>query len=495
MSPKAMTGCRDMLESLSSQGELLTISAEVDPTLEVAAIAKALDCGPALLFNNVKGYPSHRIVSNVFSTVERMNALFATRSIQELKRRYIDGVRNPISPRLVNEGPCQEVVLTKNLDVLGTLPLLKHTATDPGRILGGGVVLLRAQDMGSCISYKRMHFRAKDWSSLAFIPGSHFEHWVLEYRKRGAKMPVTVNISPSPAVEFVAGSGSIPMAVPAGSDELGIAGAMQDVPVEICRAVSVDTMSIANSEWVIEGYVDTGKVVWESEQAEKQPEAPAPFFPEFHGYQGTARATYQFCVTGITHRKDSPVFYAPLAHSYEANYIQALPVHAALKDLLDRRWPGLVADVNSLPGMKLSAVVIRLRITRKRDEDQIKDMVYAAWAASGLIQTVILVDDDIDIYNADDVIWALNTRVKNASDIVLAPRGSKIGFLKNDIPGPPIRNWRVGIDATVPAERRVDFARGEFLEVDLSRWLTSEQIARIRAAQPEYARVLAGKRT
>jgi len=495
MANKDITSCRGILDFLKEEGELLTVDKEVDPMHEVSGITKAFDNGPALLFENVKGYPGQRILAHLFSRGERVAKIFDVADHRKLKFKGLEAIKNPMPPKVVDSGPCQEVVITDNIDVLKTMPVIKHTETDPGRILGGGQVYISAKDIGHCISFKRVHFRGKDWASMAFNPGGHFEYWVLERRKERQNLPLTINICPSPAVQGVSAGGLVPMVIPPGSDELGIAGALQGAPVEICKAKTVDAYAIANSEWVIEGYVDTSQTVWESDEAESKKDFSTPFFPEYHGHEGRARITYKFQATAITHRRDNPIYYVALAHSFEYPYMQTLTNHAALYDLFNRQWPGLVVDVNSLQCMKgWNGLVIQVRKQKRRDAEHITNLFMAAWAAVSALRMVIIVDDDVDIYNADEVLWALNTRVNPKEDLILVPPGTRIAGQSGEVVGPVSPVWRMGFDATIPWDSRWQYWRGEFPEVKLENWFTPEEIGQVRSMQSEYARLIAEKR-
>ena len=109
---------------------------------------------------------------------------------------------------------------------------------------------------------------------------------------RDERIPLTVNINPPPAVQLVAGTWNVRTIVPHGSDEVGIAGAFQGAPVKFVKAKTVDAYAMADSEIVLEGYLEPySENVWESDEAEKlgkQGLAKAPFFPEWVGYLGTS---------------------------------------------------------------------------------------------------------------------------------------------------------------------------------------------------------------
>ncbi len=495
MAGKDITSLRGTLDWLRERQEVLSVSGEVDPHLEMAGISKALDNGPALLFENITGYPGQRAVSSLFSRFERVAAMFEVDDPKKLKFKGLEALKNPLPPSVVDSAPCQEVVITADIDVPATLPLLRYTADDAGRIIGGGAVLISGEDIGHCVTYKRMHFREKDWATMAFNPGSHFEHFILERRQARQNLPLTVNIGTSPAVGIVAGGGGIPQLVPHGSDELAIAGRLQNAAVEIVKAKTVDAWALADAEWVIEGYVDTSQVVWENEAGEQNPKEFQTFFPESMGHVGRARTTYKFVATAITHHEDRPIFYAPLAHTFEYLPMASMANEAALFDVLSKQWPGLIVDVNHLPAMMGPlGMVVQLHKRRERDERSIRDIMLLCFATCPSLRMVVLADNDVDIYDANDVLWAMVTRCDaGEAMMVLPPSGNWSSNRVRPI-SPSTPKHRVGFDCTVPVADRVQFNRGEFAAVELGKWFSAEEIERVRAMQSEYARVLAQKR-
>lgn len=495
MKTKDITTFRGVLDFLQEEGEVLSAEGEIDPILEVTGVVKALDSGPALLFDKIKGYPDCRVASSIFSNGDRINKIYGVSNHKELKQKGVDAFNNPIRSVVVESGPCQEVVITEDIDVLKFLPILQYTETDPGRILGGGVSFLSGDDIGTCVSYKRMHFRGKDWSTLAFIPGSHMEHWVLNRRMQNRNLPFTVNICAPPSVMAVAGGGALPWAMPAGCDELGIAGGLQGAPVRTCKAKTVDALSLADAEFVIEGYLDTTCKVWESEEAENDKGSFAPFFPEFSGHEGKAIPTYKFQVTAITHRKQRPILEAPLAHSVELPNIMRFINFGVLQQMLDRTSPGLVTDVNALDGMKSClGLVIQVKKRRRRDDGVVTNLILATMAMVVPLRMVIVVDEDVDIYNADEVMWAFCTRVDAAHDILTIPQAYQSGGDAAETVGPMSPVARMGIDATAPKSDQAYYYRGKFPEVDLSKWFSEAEISHAQSRQSDYAKLLAKKR-
>ncbi len=483
-----MTSVRSLVQDLEARGQILRSDREIDPRLEVTGVLKALEGGPALLFDRVKGYPGQRIFCNPFSTNERVCEIFGAPDVKSLKHVGLAALRRPIAPRLVDVAPSQEVVVTgDDVDVLRAMPITTYTESDPGPILGSGVVLLAGDDIGSCISYKRMHFQAGNWASLAFIPGSHFEHWVLARKRAGKNLALTVNIAAPPAVMAIAAGGGIPAVVPVGSDELGMAGGLQGSAIALCKAKTVDAMSIAEAEWVIEGYVDTHTRVAESARRKEDPDAYAPFFPEWHGHEGEAESTYKFVVTGITRRRDDPIFDVWLAHSLQLPNIIRLVNDGALLEYLDRLSPGLIVDVNALDSMKQMGLVIQVRKRFRRDDAIVRNLIQTAFGLSMAWRMVLVVDADVDIYNADEILWTMSTRLDAQRNAIVIPepdQGIRAG-------GPLKPVARVGLDLTAPKAQQQHYWRGDYPAVDLSRWFTPAQVAAATAEQGDYARVLA----
>ena len=125
------------------EGELLVTKEPVDPTYEVAGIQVALEEGPAILFENVKGYPGVRSVGNIFSRRDRIAKIFGIDDWKQLKWKCLEAIRHPLSTVVVDKAPCQEVVITgEDIDVPSMLPVLKHTTKDGARVMGSGNVLI-----------------------------------------------------------------------------------------------------------------------------------------------------------------------------------------------------------------------------------------------------------------------------------------------------------------------------------------------------------------
>jgi len=432
MSKKDVTSMRGALEYLETKNDVLRIKGEVDPIYEIAGIQKALDKGPVVFFENIKGYPNFYNIGNFFSSRDRIADLFGVEDPKQLKCRFIEALKKPLPHRVVSDAPCQEVVKTDSIDVLAFLPVIKHTERDAGRILGSGIQLLMGPwfGSGSHVSFNRIHFRGKDWATLATGQISHLGEAAFKIH-RDERIPLTVNINPPPAVQMVAGTWNVRTVVHHGMDELAIAGAFQGSPVEIVKAKTIDTYAIAKSELVLEGYLEPEKA-WESEEGEKTKKLEeSPFFPEWVGYLGRSWLMRKIKITAITYRKDKPIFYTPLAHSLEYAGFDLLR-EAGFFVMAEQIAPGIVVDVYVPESLKWgSGVIFQVRKSRPQDEGFQRNILMAALTNAPGMRLAIAVDEDVDIYNADEVMWALNTRFRAKENLILVPPAGTAVQLEN----------------------------------------------------------------
>ena len=497
---------RSTLESLRDTDELLVSNKEINPALELAGLAKQFDGGSAMLFNNVKGYPNGRLTTNLFATEERVSRLFGVDDPTKFKFKCVEALHSPLPPKVVKDAPCQEVVIDKNINVWDIVPMIQHTEKDPGRTLGGGNTLVTGKYFwgGDHISYNRMNFRGPDFSSFQISPGSHTDMIATEWYRKGP-IPMTINMGVPPACTLMAGGGFMYMVLPKGCSELGVAGAMQGYPVEFVKARTVDAMSIAEAEYVIEGYLDTTQKVWESEIAEKeQRQGVHPFHPEWAGYMGKAYRTYKFQVTAVTHRKDKPIYYPSIVHSYDDKHIDTLMREAMFYELADRIIPGLCIDTRiPMPMTDWGGVIFQIKKRRARDEGFQKNILTAAAACSMGLRLTIAVDEDINIYSVDDMMWALTTRIDPRSGIqIVAQNGAGQTFQPADRSSAGDKDWTqsnirfggcVTIDCTMPFRFKDAFERPPYPVklVDASNWFTPEQISSSIAKMTEYGKFMA----
>jgi UbiD family decarboxylase len=491
---KTITSMRDTFESFKE--EFIVIDRPVDPIYEIAGIQKALEGSYAVLFTNITGYPGTRSVGNLFGHPDMLAKIFGLSGPAELKFKCREAISHPVEPRIVNDAPCQEVVITENIDVMGVMPIIKHSPRDGARILGGGNYLFGGKSFrgGMDLAFKRTHFRGKDWASVWIGPGSHSER-LITTELRGKRLDLTLNVATPPAVNVVAAACFLPTIVPSGANEVAFAGGLQGEPVDLVKARTVDAYAIANAEWVVEGYIDTKEKVWETDEAERIGEvkkrgmAP-PFFPEWQGYLGRAIKSYKLQVTAITHRKDRPTLFTPLARSLEHDHMTTPFREACFYELAERIEPGFVTDVHIMPGLAAhrSHVIFQVKKRRPRDEGVQKELIAAFLASDPLVQMVVAVDQDVDIYSAHDVLWAIITRCDADAGMLKSP-SVRSAVYEGVYPS----SKGVGFDATIPWSERDLFERAHYPSdtIDLRKWISEEQIKAAQALQSDYAKLLA----
>jgi gallate decarboxylase subunit C len=504
MAKKDVSSMRGTLEWLKSQGELLEVDNEIDVIYEIAGVQAAMEGGPPLVFNNIKGFPGKRDVGNIFTREKNVCGMFDVKDFKELRKKCWDAMKHPLPPKVVTEAPSQEVVITKDIDVLGTIPITKYHPSDAGRILPSGNWLLTGKytNGGTHIAFTRTHFRGKDWGAAMPSIGSTTEE--ISWRHRGEKIPVTLNICNSPAVLMVASTGFVHAVVPLESDKLGFAGALQGAPVNIVKAKTVDAMAVAEAEWVIEGYLNTKEKVWESDEAEKLgQQGIIPYFQEWTGYVGSAWRGYKLEVTAITHRKDRPMFFTPFSRSPEADNMCSPFRAAAFMEMAERTSPGLVVDANTIPGAAAwgGSIIFQVNKSAYRYEGYQRTILAAAIANSFTLKLAAVVDEDVDITSADDILWAIATRCNPGSGVITGAGGKvlsmmpleKVGSSKDVKVGGYRIEGTIGLDCTLPFLVKQSFNRTHYPvdRVDLKKYFTQKQIDDVRATQHGYVKLWA----
>ena len=133
MAKECAKSIRDAVAYLDTKNDLKHVEKEVDIIYEIAGIQKALDEGPVLFFENIKRYPKFRNTANFFSRRDRLADIFDS-DIDNLKFKFVDAIKKQLPNNVVEDAPCQEVVITDEIDVPSYLPIIKHTARDAGRI-------------------------------------------------------------------------------------------------------------------------------------------------------------------------------------------------------------------------------------------------------------------------------------------------------------------------------------------------------------------------
>ncbi len=479
---------RSALEFLRGRpGQLAETEVEVDPEAELSGVYRRVGAGgtvmrptrtngPAMLFRNLQGFPGVSAAIGVLASRERVAALLGCKST-DLGKLLCSCVDGPVEPVLADSpAPCQEVVhlaSEPNFDLRRLLPAPKNTPLDAGPYITLGMCYATHPDTGrSDVTIHRLCIQGRDELSIFLQPGSrHIGAMADRAEELGRPLPISVSIGVDPAIEVC--SCFEPPTTPLGYDELAIAGALRGEPVQLCRCVSVDERAIARAEFVIEGELVPGVRVQEDQNS-----GTGYAMPEFPGYNGVASSECRLLkVKALTHRKD-PILQTCIGPSEEHVNMAGIPTEASILGMLERAMPGRVLNVcaHRSGGGKYMAV---LQVCKKSptDEGRQRQAALLAFSAFPELKHVILVDEDVDIFDTDDVLWALNTRYQGNLDTVFIPgvRCHPLDPSAGPEYSPGIADRGVScktiFDCTVPYSQKARFRRAEFLEADPAHWL------------------------
>ncbi|MPY69896.1 MAG: UbiD family decarboxylase [Alphaproteobacteria bacterium] len=482
-SPAVSEQVRDLrgaIDWLRDQGDLVETDKEVDPDLEIITLQKHFDGGCPILFNNVKGKPNHRVVTNLFSDAKVVNKMFGWADDRDRTIKLAEALRKPIRPVMIDskDAPCHEVVIERPNDVNQYLVPARHTEYDSELTIGSGIRCVSGDyfEGGTDLGYNRMNFRWGDVGTFQISPGSHMWQVVSKHYRDDQPVPITICFGVPPACTLLAGAGFDYVILPQGCDEIGVAGAVQGAPVRMVKARTVDAMAIADAEIVLEGYVNPRDRRFETAEAEATGEqGKFHFHPEWSGYMGKAYKAPTFHCTGVTMRKpeSKPIVFVLGVHMMDEANIDTMIREAYIYELCHRMQPGIVQDVNIPYSMTdWGGAIIQVKKRSAIDEGWQRNFMAAILATSQGMRLCIAVSEDTDLYDMDDIMWCLTTRVNPHTDIINPlPGGRGQTFMPAERMTAGGREWTasntrfeggMGIDATVPFGYEDAFLRPQY---------------------------------
>lgn len=442
---------RGFLALLESAGLVKRITAPVDLKHEIGAIsARSLDRhGPALVFENVKGYEGMPFVTNVISTNEQVALAFNCAPDEEsIFQRVVEGLTDRLPSEIVSTGPCKEVVLTgDDIDIYKWPTPIWHEL-DGGAFIGttAGCITMDpdtgAHNMGS---YRVMIIDKDTLTMNARGPhpvggeargGSYggasdlgaAEH-ILANERKGLPTPIAIAMGMDPLLTMASGTG-----VPAdaqGYKEYEAAGGWRGSPTELVRCQTSELLVPANAELIIEGEVVPGARLHEGPHGEST------------GFYGENPAAFVIKVKCITHRKDTLTYglICRLIEDYPRFLLRSGTLQTRLiqETGMDNITQVYFPEVGR-NGMLIVAAKIRSADEPRRIMEAVWDSIKFRW--------VIVVDEDCDVRNWDDVMWRVCAAAIPDNDVIRGkdlPRPSReeseVDFV------PPVCG--MGIDATM----------------------------------------------
>jgi gallate decarboxylase subunit C len=478
---------RSALDFLAKQpGQLLTTDVETDPQAELAGVYRYVGAGgtvmrptrlgPAMVFNNIKGYPGARVAIGLLADRRRVAALLDAEP-QRLGFLLRDAVKQAIQP--VTVGPekaqCQEVVYRAtdpDFDIRRILPAPTNTPEDAGPYITFGMCYASDVETGeSDVTIHRLCLQGRDEISMFFTPGvRHLGAFREKAEAIGRPLPISISIGVDPAIEI--SSCFEPPTTPLGFNELSIAGALRGRAVELVPCLTIGEKCIAHAEYVIEGELIPGRRVREDQNTNT-----GKAMPEFPGYNGPSQPDVPVIkVKAITTRRN-PVMQTCIGPSEEHVNLAGIPTEASIIDMIERAMPGRLQNVYAAPpgGGKFLAV-LQFKKGVPSDEGRQRQAALLAFSAFAELKQVILVDEDVNIFDMKDVLWAMTTRMQGDVDIINIPG---VACHPLDPSNDPFCSYTIrshGIscktiyDATVPWSEKARFERAQFLKIDQTKW-------------------------
>lgn len=421
---------RDLLNELDEEDKVEHIGKEVSPEYEITRHLKKTD--DVLLFENVANHDI-RVVGNLFGSRKRI-----AQGIEAEQDGLIDKMRNSLSqsskPEIVSEGPVKEIV-EEDVD-LKNIPILEHFEKDGGPYVTSSIFVAKDSEGKRNLSFHRLMLIGSDEFAIRLVPRNLYKMFT-EAERREEPLEVAAVIGADPSVAIAAAS-SPSYEI----DEYGIANNLSE-NLELMKCHSVDLEVPSHAEIVLEGKLLPGRRV---------PEGP---FADITGTYDAVREQPVFKVDVITRRKDS-IYHALLPGSPEHQFLMGIPREPLIFEEVDK-----VAEIKNAvltPGGCgwLHGVI---SIAKKENDDG-KESIEAAFRAHPSIKHVVVVDDDIDIYNSQDIEWAIATRFRADEDAVV--KSNVEGSSLDPTADAETRlGCKMGIDATKDLEDVEKFERAK----------------------------------
>ena len=391
---------RSFLSELKNRGELLEVGEEVDTRFEITAVLKEVlgeQGGPAVHFRNVRGYPGRSLAGNILASRRKM-ALALGCEVEGLRDTYIKKRFDSQAP-VVWDGsaPAQKNVVDKDVDLLSLLPAPLFHQGDAGHYLTAGVLMARDPLTNELtMSIHRMQLKGKN------LLGINLAHPPMaDYLKRaeheGEPMQVAVALGLHPA-ELLAAAVSLKAGM---KSKVHLAGGLAGRPVALVKAKVIDLMVPALAETILEGQLLSGI---------REAEGP---FGESSGYYFKTESPVME-VQAVTSRKE-PILSIIPPWGIEIDIMLSLFGGGELWQELHRVIPG-VLDVAFLPGSLTFQGVIK--VSKSLSKSDVRRLIHLALNLDRRLKHVIVVDEDVDIHNTRDVLWALGTRFHGSYDLV-----------------------------------------------------------------------------
>ncbi|WP_333876640.1 4-hydroxy-3-polyprenylbenzoate decarboxylase [Methylobacter sp.] len=473
---------RDFIKQLEKQGELKRITVEVDPYLEMTEICDRTlkQGGPALLFENPKG-ANIPVLANLFGTPRRVAMGMGADSVTELRGigellAYLKEPEPPkgmkdawekfpvfkqvlnMAPKIISSPPCQELVREGDEIDLGVYPIQTCWPEDVAPLITWPLVITKGPNKDrQNLGIYRLQVIAKNKVIMRWLAhrGGALDFKEFQAAHPGKPFPVSVALGADPATILAAVT-----PVPDSLSEYAFAGLLRGSKTEVAKSLINDLQVPASAEIVLEGFIYPGEFA-----------AEGPY-GDHTGYYNEVADFPVFTIERITQRQ------APIYHSTytgrppDEPAILGVALNEVFVPILQKQFPEIVDFYLPPEGCSYRMAVISMK---KQYAGHAKRVMLGTWSFLRQFmytKFVIVVDDDVDVRNWQDVIWAMTTRMDPARDLTILENtpidyldfaspvsglGSKVGFdATNKWPGETNREWGRTIVMSPEVVKRVD---------------------------------------
>ncbi len=422
---------------------LVTVSRPVDTMFEPCVIQQKLAAEgrfPVIRFENMNG-SDLPLASNLFGSYELLGLALGVdpgTSKSAILERFRERIANPrptmqVAPK---DAPVRQVILKDGAADLGALPIVHHAVKDSGKYISAGCLVVRDPDTGILnAGIYRHEIKGPDSLACMFNPAHHAGYIYRRYQELGRRMEAVLFLGHHPAALIGAlARGSI------NTPEFEMMGALMDEPLEVVPGETVDLPTPACAEIAIEGYLDP---------AEETSDGPFAEYTSFYGPHKDPVGLMH--VTAITMRDDAIYHDLDPAHR-EHCLAGALTFESQVYDAVFAMVPSVTAV--HMPPSGTAHLSAYVAIAKKVPGEGMSAGI-AAIAANSDMKIVIVVDEEIDIYNEEQVMWAVATHFEADRGLAVIPNAmgahlcpSAYGEVRSE-KGP--MNTKMIIDATRPA--------------------------------------------
>ncbi len=400
---------------------------------------------PILLFEQVIGHDIP-IVANV---VASRRALAFALGVEEraLAAEYARRIKEPVKPVVVPDAPFRERILRGAAVDLGALPMPVYFPGDAGRYLTAGMLVARDPETGvETEGYHRFQLKGRDRLGVSL----HSRRRMFEYQRRaearGEPLPCAVVLGLHPLVSM--GSLAYP---PPDVGKFEVVGGLLGEPLEIAPCVTIDLHVPAAAEIVIEGEILPGV---------REPEGP---FGEFTGYFSRRSTEHVFVARALAMR--ARPWFQSIGSGRAGDHITTLGLvrEAEILNAVARVVPNVTGVHVPLSGTSSFTAYVAIKQSRPGEA---KHVIPIVLGVDHYLKLVVVVDDDIDVFDESDVLWAVATRMQADRDLVVI--GGSLGAMLDPSADDRGVTAKLGIDATRPFGR--DFAEKLMMSPDRMAW-------------------------